>query len=53
MTPINDDVLDALAFDFAARLRADAPEWTDRTSDDPGVTLFEVFAFLTEQLVFR
>jgi hypothetical protein len=53
MTPITDAALDALASDFAARLRADAPEWTDPTSDDPGVTLLEVFAFLTERLMFR
>ena len=53
MTPITDAALDALASDFAARLREDVPEWTDPTSDDPGVTLLEVFAFLTEQLVFR
>jgi hypothetical protein len=50
---MNDKALQALASDFAARLRADAPDWTDRTEHDPGVTLLEVFAFLTEQLAFR
>ena len=53
MAPINDEMLQTLASDFAARLRADAPEWTDGTEEDPGVILLEVFAFLTEQLVFR
>jgi hypothetical protein len=53
MTPLNDEALQALASDFAARLRADAPDWTDRVEHDPGVTLLEVFAFLTEQLAFR
>ena len=50
---MNDKVLQALAADFAARLRADVPDWTDRTEHDPGLTLLEVFAFLTEQLAFR
>ena len=53
MTPMNDAALQALASEFAARLRADAPDWTDRMEHDPAVTLLEVFAFLTEQLAFR
>ena len=50
---MNDKALQALASDFAARLRADAPDWTDRMEHDPAVTLLEVFDFLTEQLAFR
>jgi hypothetical protein len=50
---MNDKTLQALASDFAARLSADAPDWTDRREHDPGLTLLEVFAFLTEQLAFR
>jgi hypothetical protein len=50
---MNDEALQALASDFAARLRADAPDWTDRLEQDPGVALLEVFAFLTDQLAFR
>src|SRR4051812_39840903 len=53
MPPMNDQALQALALDFAARLRADAPDWTDRMEHDPGVTLLEVFAYLSEQLSFR
>jgi hypothetical protein len=53
MTPMNDEELQALASDFAARLKAVAPDWTDRPEHDPAVTLLEVFAFLTEQLAFR
>ncbi|SHJ08873.1 putative baseplate assembly protein [Tessaracoccus bendigoensis DSM 12906] len=30
-----------------------APEWTDFTPGDPGVTLLELFAFLTENMIFR
>jgi len=29
------------------------PEWTDRTVHDPGVALIEVFAHLTEVLLYR
>ncbi|HUQ57194.1 putative baseplate assembly protein [Lentzea sp.] len=29
------------------------PEWTDHNVSDPGVTLIEVFAFMTEQLCYR
>ena len=30
-----------------------APEWTDHNAHDPGVTLMELFAWITEQGVFR
>jgi predicted phage baseplate assembly protein len=29
------------------------PEWTDHNVSDPGVTLIETFAFMTDQLLFR
>jgi predicted phage baseplate assembly protein len=29
------------------------PEWTDHNVSDPGVTLIETFAFMTEQLMYR
>jgi predicted phage baseplate assembly protein len=29
------------------------PEWTDHNVSDPGITLIELFAFLTEQYIFR
>ncbi|HWA89858.1 MAG TPA: baseplate J/gp47 family protein [Rhizomicrobium sp.] len=29
------------------------PEWTDRNPADPGVTLLEAFAFLTENMLYR
>jgi hypothetical protein len=34
-------------------VRAFAPDWTGSNESDPGVTLLELFAFLTEGLVFR
>src|SRR5580692_3548976 len=29
------------------------PEWTDHNVSDPGVTLIETFAYMTDQLVYR
>src|SRR5687767_8556335 len=29
------------------------PEWTDHNVSDPGVTLIELFAWMTEQLLYR
>jgi hypothetical protein len=36
-----------------ARVPVHNPEWTNFNKSDPGVTLIEVFAFLTESLFFR
>jgi hypothetical protein len=36
-----------------ARIPVHTPEWTNFNQSDPGVTLIEVFAFLTENLFFR
>lgn len=30
-----------------------APEWTDHNPSDPGITLIELFAYLTEMLIYR
>ena len=35
------------------RIRVHNPEWTNFNRSDPGVTLVEVFAFLTESLLYR
>lgn len=32
---------------------AHAPEWTNHNSSDPGITLIELFAYLTEMLLYR
>src|SRR3979490_2862716 len=29
------------------------PEWTDHNVSDPGVTLIELFAFMTDQILYR
>src|SRR4051794_7015042 len=36
-----------------ARIPVHNPEWTNFNESDPGVTLVEVFAFLTENLLYR
>src|SRR5438105_3736301 len=35
------------------RLQRLCPEWTDHNVHDPGVTLIELFAWMTEQVVYR
>jgi len=39
--------------DGLARIPVHNPEWTNFNKSDPGVTLVEVFAFLTESLIYR
>jgi hypothetical protein len=36
-----------------ALIPAHAPEWTNHNASDPGITLIEMFAFLTEMLIYR
>ena len=36
-----------------ARIRATSPEWTDFNAGDPGITLLDVFAYLTDTLIYR
>jgi predicted phage baseplate assembly protein len=35
------------------RVQQHCPEWTDHNVSDPGVTLIETFAFMTDQLLYR
>jgi hypothetical protein len=42
-----------LVDDALARIPIHNPEWTNFNRSDPGVTLIELFAFLTESLVYR
>ena len=39
--------------DALARIRVYNPEWTNFNESDPGVTLLELFAFMTENLLYR
>src|SRR6201999_333952 len=42
-----------LVDDTKRLVRQRCPEWTDHNVSDPGVTLIETFAFMTDQLLFR
>jgi hypothetical protein len=44
----NDLVAEALA-----KIPAYAPEWTNHNPSDPGITLIELFAYLTDMLLYR
>ncbi len=42
-----------LVDDAKRMVMARCPEWTDHNVSDPGVTLIETFAFMTDQLLYR
>jgi hypothetical protein len=55
---INIPVLDDRSFDqlmseAMARVAVHTPEWTNLNASDPGVTIIDLFAFLTENLLYR
>ncbi len=51
--PIDDRKYQDLVDQALARIPVHTPEWTSFGKSDPGVTLIEVFAFLTESLLYR
>ncbi len=50
---IDDRRYQDLVRDTLARVPVHTPEWTQLAESDPGVTLVELFAFLTESLLYR
>src|SRR3954452_835935 len=44
---------DDLVADALARIPVHNPEWTNFNESDPGVTLLELYAFLTESITYR
>jgi conserved hypothetical protein, phage tail-like region len=36
-----------------ARIAAHIPEWTNRSEPDPGITLLQLFSFMTENVLYR
>src|SRR6188472_3842550 len=50
---IDDRTYQELRDDALARIPVHNPEWTNFNRSDPGVTLLELFAFLTEALGYR
>ncbi len=51
--PIDTRTYRQLVDETLARVPVHTPEWTNFTSADPGVTLVQLFAFLTESLLYR
>jgi len=50
---LDDRTFTDLVDEAVRRVRATSPEWTDFGVGDPGRTLIEVFAFLTETMLYR
>ncbi len=50
---LDDRSFDQLVRQALDRAKATCPEWTDFSPGDPGVTLVELFAFLTEAMLYR
>jgi hypothetical protein len=52
--PVLDDrSFDQLVTEAKARIPVHTPEWTNLNDSDPGITIVELFAFLTENLLYR
>src|SRR5579884_263567 len=56
--PIASQQLDDLLYDrvvqeLVRRIPVYAPEWTDHNDSDPGITLIQLFAYLTELVGYR
>ena len=53
-TPVIDDRrFGQLVDETLARARVHTPEWTNFNQSDPGVTLVQLFSFLTENILYR
>jgi len=50
---LDDRTFDDLIAEARALIPALAPGWTDHNPSDPGITLVELFAWLTETLIYR
>src|SRR4029450_1260139 len=50
---LDDRRFDDLVEDLIARIPAHTPEWTNPRLGDPGRTLVELFAWLTDTLLYR
>ena len=50
---LDDRSFDDLVAELLARIPAHTPEWTDPRPGDPGRTLLELFAWLTDTLLYR
>jgi hypothetical protein len=52
--PVLDDRnFEQLVTEAKARIPVHTPEWTNLNASDPGITILELFAFLTDNLLYR
>lgn len=50
---LDDRTYDDLRRELVRRIPVHSPEWTDHNPGDPGIALLEVFAWLSENLLYR
>ncbi|NEP73690.1 MAG: hypothetical protein F6K25_15970 [Okeania sp. SIO2G4] len=50
---LDDRTYDDLVQEALGMIPTDAPQWTNHNPSDPGITLIELFAYLTEMLLYR
>ena len=50
---LDDRDFDQLVAEVKARIPVHTPEWTNFNDSDPGMTLVQLFAFMTENLLYR
>ncbi len=50
---LDDRTFDDLVQEAISLIPAYAPEWTNHNPTDPGITLIELFAYLSEMLIYR
>jgi hypothetical protein len=53
MSRLNEEQFQQFATALLTQARATTPDWTQSNDSDPGITLLELFAFLTENLLYR
>jgi hypothetical protein len=53
MPNLDDKSFDDLVREAVSRIPIYAPRWTDHNATDPGITLIELFAWLTEMQIYR
>ena len=52
-TTLDTRTFQSLVTEARARVAARCPEWTEHNVSDPGITLIETFAWMTEMLIYR
>lgn len=50
---LDDRTFEQLMAEARLQINRSAPDWTDLTPGDPGIVLLELFAFLTETMIYR